>query len=135
MSNEIQTSIRTVLSNPTSSSTAALLKGVFDLGVFNLTQTTQAVFADTVTVGFAADQVISLPTSSKFTAALQGMFCAINLDPTNYVDIGPNNAGTMLPMGRLYPLTPIQIPITPSVVLRWQANTAACSVSFVWFAK
>ena len=98
MANEIRTTIKTTLQNPQSSTTVALLKAVFDPGTIQLTQTTAAVFADTVTVGFAADQVISLPTSSKFTAALQGIFCAINRDASNYVDLGPNNAGAMLAM-------------------------------------
>jgi len=133
MTAEIQTMIRTSLKNPTSSSTAALLEALFEKQA-SLTQTTQAVFSDTVTVA-TSDQLLSLPTSSKFTAALQGILCVINLDATNYVDIGPNNGGAMLAMGRLYPLIPMQIAIAPSVVLRWQANTAACIVSFVWFAK
>jgi len=135
MANEIQTQIITTLTNPTSSTTAALLRAVFDHGAFILAQTNAAAFCDTVTVGFAADQVISIPASSKFTAATQGLFCAINRDPTNYVDLGPNNGGTVLPLVRLYPRTPIQFPVVPSVVMRWQASIAACDVQFVWLAK
>lgn len=134
MANEISTRIVTTMTNPTSSTTAALLTAVFDKGPYLHTQTTQAVFADTVTVT-TADTVISLPTSSKFTAALQGLFCAINLDPTNYVSLGPDNAGAINVLARLYPRTPVQIPIAPNVVVRWQANTATCVVMFVWLAK
>lgn len=134
MANEIETLIRLTLKNPTSSTTAALLEAVFDSGSLKLTQTTQAVFADTVTVG-TSDQVLSLPTNSKFTAALQGILCARNLDATNYVDIGPESAGALVGFGRLYPRYPLHIPIKPSVVVRWQANTAACIVQFVWLAK
>jgi len=134
MANEIQTQIKTILNNPTSSTTVALLKAVFN-ETFVLTQTTQAVLCDTVTVGFGAEQVITIPTNSKFTAALQGIFCAVNLDATNYVKLGPESAGAMVEIVRLYPRYPIQIPITPSVVLRWRADTAACAVRYVWLAK
>ena len=106
MANEISTLIRLTLKNPTASTTAALLEAVFDSGTVNLTQTTQAVFADTVTVS-TSDQALSLPTSSKFTAALQGILCARNLDATNYVDIGPESAGALVGFGRLYPMYPL----------------------------
>lgn len=134
MANELTTKITTTLLNPTSSSTAALLKAAFDPGVFQLTQTTAAVFADVVTVT-TSEQDIALPTNSKFTAALQGMLCAINLDASNFVKIGPKSAGNMIEFGRLYPKYPVQIPIAPSVTVRWVADTSACSVMFVWFAK
>lgn len=134
MAREIETTVRTILRNPTTSATAALLKGIFEQGPFYLTQTTQAVFTDTVTVT-TSEQDISIPTSSKFTAALQGLFCAINLDTTNFVKIGPKSAGSMVEYGRLYPLTPVQMPIAPSVVQRWVADTNSCIVAFVWFAK
>ena len=134
MSNEITTQIITSLTNPTSSSTAALLTSLFSRGPYKLTQTTAAVFSDTVTVG-TSEQDIALPTNSKFTSALQGIFCAINLDATNYVKLGPKSAGNMVEMVRLYPLTPVQISIAPTVVLRWIADTASCSVAFVWLAK
>jgi hypothetical protein len=136
MSNEITIQLKAWATNPTSSTTAALMKALFEPfpnGV-QLTQTTAAVFADTVTAT-TSDQVISLPTSSKFTAALQGYFCAVNLDATNYVDVGPTSGGAIIPFGRLYPRYPIIIPIVPSIVVRLQANTASCSVQFVWFAK
>lgn len=133
MANEISTQITTKLTNPTTSSTVALLKAVFDY-TFTLTQTTQAYITDTVTVT-TSEQDISIPTSSKFTAALQGIFCAVNLDATNYVKIGPKSGGSMIECGRLYPKYLCQIPVAPSVVLRWVADTASCSVFFVWLAK
>jgi len=135
MANEITTQIITRCINPAPNTTTASLKAEFDLGVFQLTQTTAAVLADTVTVGFGAEQVITIPTSSKFTAALQGIFCAVNLDATNYVKLGPESAGAMVEVVRLYPRYMVQMPVTPSVVLRWRADTAACSVRYVWFAK
>lgn len=135
MANEISTKIRTVLVNPTSSATAALLRGLFDEGTFQLTQTTKAIYIDTITVGFGAEQDIVFPTGSKMTAALQGIFCAINLDATNFVTLGPKTAGVMAAMVRLEPRIPQQVRIAPSVVLRWIADTAACDVKVVWFAK
>jgi hypothetical protein len=92
MANEITTTLKTVLSNPTTSTTTGLVKAVFDQGTIQLTQTTAAVFSDTVTVT-TSEQDIALPTNSKFTAALQGLFCVVNLDATNYVKLGPKSAG------------------------------------------
>lgn len=134
MANEITTTIKTTCTNPTSSTTVALLKQAFDLGTFQLTQTTAAALFDTVTVT-TSEQDIAIPAGSKFTAALQGIFCAINLEPTNFVKLGPKSGGAMIEMARLYPRYPVQVPIAPGVVLRWVADTAACSVLFVWFAK
>lgn len=135
MANEISTMIKTTCTNPTSSATAAIIKQAFDLGMFQVTQTTAAVFANIVTVTTSEADIV-LPTDSKFTAALQGLFCAINLDTTNFVKIGPKNAGNVMQdYGRLYPKLPVQMPIAPSVVQRWVADTASCNVMFVWFAK
>lgn len=136
MANEITTQIKTTLINPLSSTTAALLKENFDEGIFKLTQTTQAAFADVVTVGFGAEQDLVFPTNSKMTTALQGLFCAINLDATNFVKMGPKaGGGSLTLLSHLWPKTPVQIPIAPNVVIRWQADTAACDVLVVWLAK
>ena len=48
-----------------------------------------------------------------------------NLDSTNYVDIGPNNGGTMLGLVRLLPGEHCVFPLLPGTVMRAQANTAA----------
>lgn len=135
MTREIETTIRTRLTNPsTASATLAQLKELFEHGPIYLTQTTQAAFRDVVTVT-TSEQDIDLTTGSTFTAALQGIFCAINLDSTNYVKLGPKSGGSMVEMARLYPMHPQQITIAPSVILRWVADTASCKVAFVWFAK
>lgn len=136
MANEIKTQIITSVINPvTPSATAAQLRGAFNEGIFQLTQTTKAVYIDIITVGFGAEQDIVFPAGSKMTAALQGIFCAINLDATNFVTLGPKTAGVMAAMVRLEPRIPQQVRIAPSVVLRWIADTAACDVKVVWFAK
>ena len=133
MANEISLAIRCSVINPAASTSQFSLQALFDSGTLGITQTTAAVFQDTVTVA-TSEQDIALPTNSKFTAALQGMFCAVNLDTTNFVKLGPKS-GTMVEMVRLYPRVPVAIMVAPSVVLRWIADTAACSVQFVWFAK
>lgn len=135
MAREIELQILLDLANPrTPSTTAETLKAKFDYAKRQLTQTTQAVFSDTVTVT-TSEQDISLPTNSKFTAALQGIFCAVNLDATNYVKLGPKSGGSMVEYARLYPLFPIVVPVAPSVVQRWVADTSSCAVMFVWAAK
>lgn len=134
MANELLVTIKLDLKNPTQSTTQALLKAVFDLGTFQLTQTTAAKLEDTVTVG-TSEQDIAIPTNSKFTAALQGIFCAVNLDTTNFVKLGPKSGGSMVEAVRLYPRYPVVVPIAPSVVLRWIADTAPCSVAYLWLAK
>ena len=133
MANEISLAIRCSVVNPAASTSQFSLQALFDSGTLGITQTTAAVFQDTVTVG-TSEQDIALPTNSKFTDVLQGMFCAVNLDTTNFVKLGPKS-GTMVEMVRLYPRIPVVIMIAPSVVLRWIADTASCSVQFVWFAK
>lgn len=134
MANEISMSIRCSVINPAASTSQFSLQALFDSGTLGITQTTAAVFQDTVTVA-TSEQDIALPTNSKFTAALQGMFCAVNLDTTNYVKLGPKSGGVMVEAVRLYPRIPVAFMVAPSVVLRWIADTAACSVQFVWFAK
>lgn len=47
-----------------------------------------------------------------------------NLDTTNYVDIGPTSGGALVPMIRLKPDQYAILWLTPTVVLRAQANTA-----------
>lgn len=133
MANEISLAVRCSVLNPASSTSQFSLQALFDSGTLGITQTTAAVFQDTVNVS-TSEQDIALPTNSKFTAALQGIFCAVNLDTTNFVKLGPKS-GTMVELIRLYPRIITVFPAAPSVVLRWIADTAACSVQFVWFAK
>lgn len=52
-----------------------------------------------------------------------------NLDDTNYVDWGPNNAGAILAIGRMLPTeTAGPFRLKPSAALRMQAHTATCKV-------
>ena len=76
----------------------------------------------TVNIGTSAE-LISL---GDITSA---GYCYIrNLDATNYVEIGPTSGGALVPMLRLKAGQEALMPLTPSVALRGQANTAACDV-------
>lgn len=60
-----------------------------------------------------------------------------NLDPTNYVTWGPKSGGSMILLGKLYPLNSsvqgvaAQFELGASVTIRMIANTAACQVLFM----
>lgn len=53
-----------------------------------------------------------------------------NLDPTNYVEFGPTSGGAIIPMIKLLAGEFCLFPMSPSVVLRSRANTAAVKVRF-----
>ena len=71
-------------------------------------------------IGFAADEVIDL---TDVTTPKEMYFK--NLDAVNYVDIGPTTAGAILPLIRLAAGEHCVFPLSPGVVIRAQANTAA----------
>lgn len=79
--------------------------------------------------------LVDLATFSPVMAG--GGWCIFkNADPTNFVDWGPDNAGTtLIPAGRLYPgmiAGPFQG--TPlKTKYRFQADTAACPVQVFFF--
>lgn len=55
-----------------------------------------------------------------------------NIDPTNYVDWGPESGGAMVNLGRMKPgKTAGPFFLYPAVVIRMKANTAACKVRAV----
>ena len=54
-----------------------------------------------------------------------------NLDPSNYVRLGPESAGAMVPLARLVPGDSTQIPLEPGVTLRAQANTAPVKIALL----
>lgn len=76
----------------------------------------------TVNIG-TSDEAISLGDISS-----AGYAYFRNLDTTNYVEIGPTSGGALVPFLRLAPGKEATLPLTPSVALRGQANTAACNV-------
>lgn len=72
-----------------------------------------------VVVGFAADEIIAVGD----LAAL-GLLTVENIDPTNFVDLGPTSAGAMVPFQRVLPGESYAYRLTPGIVLRAQADTA-----------
>lgn len=76
----------------------------------------------TVNIG-TSDEAISLGDITT-----PGWAFIQNLDGTNYVDIGPDSTGAIVPIIRLEPGEFALLRLTPTVSLRGQANTAACDV-------
>ena len=54
-----------------------------------------------------------------------------NTDPTNYVEIGPDSAGTLIPLIRLLAGESCCLPVKPSITIKAQANTATCVVQMM----
>lgn len=73
-----------------------------------------------VDIGFAADEIIAVGDLTKL-----GICTVENIDPTNFVDFGPTNGGAMVAMVRLLPGESYPFRLTPGIVLRAQADTAA----------
>ena len=82
------------------------------------------------TVGFAADEVLDVGDVANLGWSLWR-----NLDETNYVEFGPTSGGVLIPFGRLYPGQAAIIPLSPSIVPRAQANTAAVGLDFTVLDK
>ena len=56
----------------------------------------------------------------------EGLLFLRNLDDTNYIEFGPEDTGAMVAVGKLEPGEFAFFRVKPSVVLRAQADTAAC---------
>lgn len=70
-----------------------------------------------------SDEVINLGDITT-----PGWFFAQNLDETNYVELGPESASSMIPAWRLEPGEFTLGRLSPVITLRGQANTAAVNV-------
>ena len=75
----------------------------------------------TVTVG-TTEETISLAELGN-----EGLAILVNLDTTNYVDIGASAGVYLL---RLLPGEPQLVRLVPGLTLRARANSAACLVAF-----
>src|SRR6185369_12569200 len=62
------------------------------------------------------------------TATIDGVLFIKNLDPTNYVQIGPTVAGAIAPLSRLNPGKWLYVPLEPGLTLRGKAHTASCKI-------
>jgi hypothetical protein len=90
---------------------------------FSVSQANQELFSRIVNCS-TSDTALSI---SGITTL--GVAVIQNLDATNYVDVGPDNSGAILPMARLLPGDPPAIiPLKPGITIRTQAHTAACNV-------
>lgn len=88
----------------------------------------------------AASGIVDVGTSEEdlsigdVGASTQGYLILRNLDSSNYVTYGPKSGGAMVAMGRIKPGEIAVLRLEPSVVVRWQANTAAVKVQVKLFA-
>lgn len=88
-------------------------------------QTTAGAWAGEQNIG-TSEEVLSVAGVTAARAML-----IQNLDETNYVDFGPESGGAMVAIGRLRPGECALIPLKPGIVIRAQANTAACEVAYM----
>lgn len=88
----------------------------------------------------AASGIVDVGTSEEdlsigdVGASTQGYLILRNLDSSNYVTYGPKSGGAMVVFGRIKPGEIAVLRLEPSVVVRWQANTAAVKVQVKLFA-
>lgn len=72
-------------------------------------------------------QVISIADDNEvdFGDISNAGWCTLqNLDDTNFVEYGPNSGGAMIPFGKLLPGEYAVLRLSPSIVMRAQADTA-----------
>lgn len=122
MADEIKVRVKTTLAN-------GFLKEQFDPGEVSINQTTANSHCPVVDIGTSEEDI----SFGDISAANIGRCDMINLDPTNYVDIGPKSGGVMVGMLRLLPGEPQTMRLLPGVTLRARANIAACRVKFLFF--
>lgn len=120
MANEITLNVNASLSN-------GYLRDAFQPGGESITQTTKGSHAGVWVVGTSEEDL------SIGDVATPGRVFLKNLDTTNYVDIGPKSAGSMVAAMRLSPGESHTFKSGPSVTWRAVANTASCRVQVkVW---
>ena len=67
------------------------------------------------------------------TITTLGWLLLENLDDTNFVDYGPDNASALVPFGRLEPGEIAAMRLTPGITPRWQADTATVKVAAAFY--
>lgn len=92
-----------------------------------------SVSADQTGIGGGNPGVVDIGLSDEAITAgdlatTQGHAVIRNLDATNYVEIGPESGGVIVPTIKLKPGEFAYLPLVPNVTLRARANTAACRV-------
>lgn len=100
-------------------------KSAFQPGSIQLNQTAIGGHGPVVSVGTSEEALTFGDISTLGYMALR------NLDTTNYVDIGPESGGAMVPMVRLKAGNVAIMRLKPGITVRAQANTAAVKLQ-VW---
>lgn len=121
MANEIKASFSVNYANPVSGSPA--LKDAIASETENVTQTNQEFHGTVVSVGFSAEEDLSLGDVTT-----NGKIYVKNLDATNFVKYGPKSGGVMVEFGRLKPGEIAWLRLAPGITWRWIADTAAVKV-------
>lgn len=112
----------------------------FDLSGENVLARAPADLVITQTNALLYDAVISCTTSDtalafgSISGATLGYLMIENMDDTNYVQVGPDSGGSIVPMIRVGPGEFVMIRCVPSITLRVQANTSTCKVRFTMYA-
>lgn len=97
----------------------------FDPPQTNVTQTGQGMHRPVVNVG-TTEEVLNFGDIGT-----EGIVAFRNLDDTNFVTIGPEDTGAMVPAIKIKPGEFQLFRLHPTVVLRAQADTAACLVEMM----
>lgn len=132
MAQEILVNTKIQLSN------GALEDGGPDLGTQRLNQASALLWENVVQLVANTDTQITGAGGIVTNIPTQGICYMINLDGTNYVQWGPDNAGAIVVLGRMLPFSLVNgakvYDIAPSfrldsgTKLRLKANTGACNV-------
>lgn len=102
--------------------TQGTFKDAIAPGTLNVALSAQGYAAGLQEIGFAAAENV---TYDDVAAADVGWCFLQNMDATNYVDYGLNDAGTLKAIGRLLPGEYAMIRLKPVAQLMAQANVAA----------
>lgn len=113
MADEIKVTIKASLENGS-------LKDSFNPGQLSIDQAASGAHCPVIDVG-TSEEVISFGD----VGSNQGVTIFANLDATNYVDIGPESAGAMVPLIRLKAGEQAVMRLKPGITVRAQANTAS----------
>lgn len=118
MANEIQSGCTLRVTN-------GFLKANLTPGTVNISQAVAKGPTPGCVVVGTSEEVISFAELTTL-----GLIQIVNLDPTHFVQFGPEVSGAMAPAARLMPGEPNQFRLEPGVTYRAKADTAACAVVF-----
>ena len=108
-----------------------------NLTVANANKSTTRTFTKQITQsnsGFDPQKVTATTGGNNVTLVgltTEGWIWIQNLDATNFVDFGQDNASTIQPIGRLQPGEAGCFRLKPAETLRVQANTASCDLELL----